>query len=80
MKKFFLILVLISSIFSCNRENKIKENVISQVKIKMPDPDSFELVSFEINKEINFREAKKDLSLTYCAFRTNLLLICLNFC
>jgi hypothetical protein len=60
MKKL-LIALFVFTIISCEKSDPIKDKVILEVKNKMKNPDSFEFVSYEVFKEINFKEAKISL-------------------
>jgi hypothetical protein len=66
MKKIALLfIVLTSSIFCTEKiEDPIKEKVISAVKSKMKNPDSFEFVSYEVIKKGTFKDAKIGLPIT----------------
>lgn len=63
MKKLFIILIAFS-LFSCEEKDPIKEKVISEVKSRMKNPDSFEFVSYEIFRKQTFKEAKKGIEFT----------------
>jgi len=64
MRNFILLVVFSTFLFSCEKEDIIKEKVISEVKSKMKNPDSFEFVNYEVFRTTTFKEAKEGLPLT----------------
>ena len=50
MKKILLGAILIFSIMSCTQQSKLEKFVEKEVKSKLNDPDSFELVSLKTEK------------------------------
>jgi hypothetical protein len=60
MKKL-LIALFIFTFISCEKSDPLKDKVILEVKNIMKNPDSFEFVSYEVFKEIKFKEAKISL-------------------
>jgi len=64
MKKLFIILIAFS-LFSCEEKDPIKEKVISEVKSRMKNPDSFEFVSYEIFRKQRFVYCTLDKKTSY---------------